>query len=84
MKDYDLGCGMSKRYKVWSDSDSAIDIDIQEFDDLDEACEFASDFVHKYDGSNAKRVILNIDDNETEETIDVYEYINKCNFNALL
>lgn len=44
MKDYDLGCGMSKRYKVWSDSDSAIDIDIQEFDDLDEACEFASDF----------------------------------------
>lgn len=68
------------RYKVWADSESAIDIEDKEFNNLDEACDFASEFVHKYDGEDAERVILHVEDNETEETIETYENANKCDF----
>lgn len=66
------------RYRVWADSDSAIDIEEKEFSNLDKACDFASEFVHKYDGKNAERVILHVEDNKTEETIETYENLNKC------
>lgn len=63
-------------YVVWNDSESRKEV-YQEFWDLDEACQFASDFVHQYDGADF-RVIAHIDDALTEETIDTYENINPC------
>lgn len=66
------------RYRVWADSDSAISIEPKEFNDIDKACDFASEFVHRYDGKNAERVILHVEDNEIDDTIETYENINKC------
>lgn len=63
-------------YIVWSDSDSRVEA-YQEFWDVDMACEFASSFVHKYDGADF-RVILHIEDENSDETIDTYENINPC------
>jgi hypothetical protein len=71
---------MSKRkyrYEVWPDSESTVSV-YKKFVELDDACEFASKFVHKYDGPTADRVILHIEDLEADETIDTYENINKC------
>lgn len=61
-------------YVVWNDSESHKEV-YQEFWDLDEACRFASDFVHQYDGADF-RVIAHIDDALTDETIDTYENID--------
>lgn len=66
------------RYMVWADSDSTVDIDYTYFEDLEDAHAFASEFVHRYDGEDADRVILHIDDRLTDETIDTCENINKC------
>ncbi len=67
---------MSK-YTVWSDSESTVYCR-KEFNNLDEADDFASKFVHQYDGFDADRVIVHIEDNEADETITTYENINKC------
>ena len=64
------------RYYVWNDSDSRKEV-YKEFDDLDLACEFASDFVHQFDGADF-RVIAHVEDVEGDETIDTYENINPC------
>lgn len=69
-----------KRYKVWADSESTISLEPKEFDNIDEACEFASEFVHKFDGKKAERVILHVEDNSIDETVDTYENINKCDY----
>ena len=64
-------------YKVWADSESAYDIDEDEqviFNNLDEAHNAASDWVHYYDGE-AGRAIFHIDDIMTGETIDTVESI---------
>jgi hypothetical protein len=64
------------RYTIWSDSDSERDW-YEETDSLEYACEKASEFVHAYDGE-PYRVIVHIEDNEADETIDTYENINPC------
>lgn len=61
-------------YVVWSDSDSH-EVVYNEFWDIDEACKFASDFVHHYDGADF-RVIVHIEDTELDDTIDTYENID--------
>ena len=70
---------MKPRYKytVWADSESTISITPKHFNNVDAADSFASHFVHRYDGENAERVILHIEDNELDETIDTVENINK-------
>ena len=66
-----------KRYKVWSDSDSHIDFEEKEFNNLDDALEYATNMVHQYDGEEF-RVIANIEDNKRDETIEICENINPC------
>lgn len=64
-------------YKVWTDSESAYDIDEDKqviFNNLDEAHNAASNWVHYYDGE-ADRAIFHIDDMMTGETIDTVESI---------
>lgn len=61
-------------YVVWNDSESYREV-YQEFEDIDQACEFASQFVHQFDGADF-RVIVHIDDGLTDETIDTYENID--------
>ena len=61
------------KYRVWPDSESRINIDIREFDTWEEADEYASGFVHKYDGEEF-RVIAHIE--YQDETINTYENIN--------
>ena len=61
-------------YVVWNDSESKKEV-YQEFWDLDEAAQFASDFVHQYDGEQF-RVIAHIEDTELDDTIDTYENID--------
>lgn len=68
------------RYLVWSDSESSVGIEGYEFRDIDNACDFASQFVHKYDGKDAERVILHVEYQKIEKTIDTYENVNKCDF----
>lgn len=62
-------------YRVWADSESSVYAE-NEFTDIDTAHNWASEFVHKFDGKNAERVILHIDD-EDGETIDTVENLNK-------
>lgn len=64
------------RYTVWSDSDSELDY-YQETDSIGDACEMAGEFVHAYDGEKF-RVIVHVEDNELDETIDTFENINPC------
>ena len=69
---------MSKaRYTVWADSESTVQCH-EDFNDLTEATDYARDFVHQYDGYDADRVIVHVEDNRRDETIDTYENINKC------
>lgn len=68
-----------KRYTVWADSDSRVYCH-KYFDKFDEADTFASRFVHQFDGTDAERVIVHLEDNEADETIGTYENINKCDF----
>jgi len=63
-----------KRYKVWTDSESHIDFPIVEFDDVDNAANYASSAVHMHD-DKPYRAILHVEDNAIEETIDTYENI---------
>jgi hypothetical protein len=68
----------NKKYWVLSDSDSVVECKHTGFDNYDDADDFAFNFVHQYDGWNAERVIVHIDDDETDTTIATYENINKC------
>lgn len=61
-------------YVVWNDSESHEEV-YQEFWDIDQACEFASQFVHQFDGAPF-RVIAHIEDTNLDETIDTYENID--------
>jgi len=65
------------RYKVWTDSESAVDLmphQEQYFNDLDTACDAASSYAHEYNGEPFK-AIFHVEDLELEETIDTYENI---------
>lgn len=63
-------------FVVWSDSRSSKEV-YNEFWDYDEAYDFASDFVHQFDGEQF-RVIAHIEDTEKDDTIDTVENINPC------
>ena len=62
-------------YVVWSDSESRKEV-YNEFWDYDEAYDFASEFVHQFDGEEF-RVIAHIEDTEKDDTIDTVENIDK-------
>lgn len=63
------------KYIVYSDSQSRVPFRA-EFNDIDQADEFASFLVHQYDGKTY-RVILHLDD-EYDNRIDTYENLNSC------
>ena len=67
------------RYTVWSDSESAVEVH-KEFDNIEAAEDFAIDFVHRYDGDDADRVIAHVEDNEAGETVSTFENRNKCDY----
>jgi len=62
-------------YSVWSDSESAVETR-RDFATVEDACAYASAFVHKFDGADY-RVILYVDDADGI-TLDCYENINSC------
>lgn len=62
-------------FSVWPDSESKVET-YRDFDNIEDACAYASSFVHKFDGADY-RVILHIDNNNGT-TIDTYENINSC------
>ncbi len=64
-------------FRVWPDSESAVSV-YKKFRTLEEADEFASSFVHKYDNPDAERVILHVEDIDSDETVGTYENLNKC------
>ena len=61
-------------YVVWTDSESRVGT-YREFWDIDAAAEYASNFVHQFDGEEF-RVIAHIEDTAADETIDTYENID--------
>lgn len=66
---------MKMCYKVWADSESAVELmphQQQYFINLDAACDAASEYAHEYDGEPFK-AIFHVEDLELEETIDTYE-----------
>lgn len=63
-------------YVVWTDPESRVGT-YREFWDIDAAAEYASGFVHQFDGEEF-RVIAHIEDTAADETIDTYENINPC------
>ena len=67
---------MKKRYYVWADSDSAIDMPDGKdtFADYNEAYALAAKLAHEHDGKDY-RAIFHIDDLKIEETIDTFENI---------
>lgn len=70
---------MINRYKVWADSESAIDFpmhEISEYSDLESACDTACALAHEHDGKEY-RAIFHVEDLLIEETIDTYENILK-------
>ena len=64
------------KYKVWSDSESKIQIEEIEFNTLKEATDTARVYAHVYDGKDY-RAIFHVEDLEIGETIDTYENIIK-------
>ena len=62
-----------KRYYVWSDSESYVDC-YEEFSRLDDACEFASQFVHQYDNADY-RVTVHVEDRRLDDAVDSYDNI---------
>lgn len=60
-------------YVVWPDSESAHST-YRNFSSLEEATNYASRFVHQFDGETF-RVILHVEDNARRETIDTVENI---------
>lgn len=64
------------KFKVWSDSESKVDVN-KDFNSLEKACDFACEFVHKYDGK-PYRVIAYVENNITGQSIECCENINPC------
>ena len=58
------------RYHVWNDSESVVQSADEWFDNLDDACDYACDFVHRYDGKPF-RVICHVEDGDI--TVETYE-----------
>ena len=67
---------MKLRYKVWSDSESKIQIEEIEFVTLKEASDCASVYAHLHDGKDY-RAIFHVEDMEIGETIETCENIIK-------
>lgn len=68
---------MKAKYKVWSDSESNLrPMGACYFENLLDAMQYASMWVHRYDGSYL-RAILHVDDIELGETLDTVENILK-------
>lgn len=66
-----------EKYKVWTDNESKV-YTSKDFENINDACEYASKFVHEHD-AKPYRVICHIDD-ENGETVDTYENIADYNF----
>ena len=60
------------KYKVWSDSESKVQIEEIEFENLKDAADCACTYAHLYDGKEY-RAIFHVEDMEIGETIDTYE-----------
>ena len=64
------------KYKVWSDSESAIQKEEIEFEKLKDAADCACTYAHLYDGEEF-RAIFHVEDMEIGKTIETYENIIK-------
>lgn len=64
------------KYKVWSDSESKVQIEGIEFDTIREAEDCARTYAHLHDGKEY-RAIFHVEDMEIDETIDTYENLLK-------
>lgn len=60
------------KYKVWSDSESEVQIEEIEFENLKDAADCACTYAHLHDGKKY-RAIFHVEDLEIGETIDTYE-----------
>lgn len=70
---------MEKLYKVWADSESAIELPMHEqdlFASYDEACDTACKLAHEHDGK-PYRAIFHVEDILEEETVETYENLLK-------
>lgn len=70
---------MEKLYKVWADSESAIELPMHEqdlFASYDEACDVACNLAHEHDGK-PYRAIFHVEDILEEETVETYENLLK-------
>ena len=70
---------MEKLYKVWADSESAIELPMHEqelFASYDEACDAACNLAHEHDGK-PYRAIFHVEDILEEETVETYENLLK-------
>lgn len=72
---------MTKNYKIWTDSDSKIEIPPhveQYYDTIDEALNVACNLIHEHDGKQY-RAIVHVEDLEIEETVETCEnHPNGC------
>lgn len=71
------------KYKVWSDSESAIQKEEIEFDTLKEAEDCARTYAHLHDGKEY-RAIFHVEDLEIGETIDTYENLLESELHSSL
>ena len=62
---------MRFNYKVWSDSESEVSIKSDYFFTLEDACNFACETAHKYDGKQL--AILHVEELREGDTICTYE-----------
>lgn len=64
-----------RQYRVWADSESAVDVpgNIELcFDDINEAYSLAANLAHEHDGKKY-RAIFHVEDMDIEETVDTVE-----------
>lgn len=70
---------MEKIYKVWADSESAVEMPMDVVDlysSYDVACDVASELAHEHD-EKPYRAIFHVEDILEEETVDTYENLLK-------
>lgn len=70
---------MEKLYKVWADSESAVEMPMDVVDlypSYDVACDVACNLAHEHDGK-PYRAIFHIEDILEEETVETYENLLK-------
>lgn len=70
---------MEKIYKVWADSESAVEMPMDVVDlypSYDAACEVAYDLAHEHD-EQPYRAIFHVEDILEEETVETYENLLK-------